>query len=70
MAEPKDGGKRQASFYIEGELINRLDKWLHDQKEQRGYDIDRSHVVNVLLRRFLNANEPEKKERLADPSDQ
>lgn len=57
MAEPKDGGKRQASFYIEGELINRLDKWLTDQKDKRGYEIDRSHVVNILLRRFLDANE-------------
>lgn len=69
MAEPKDGGKRQASFYIEGELINRLDKWLQHQKDKRGYDIDRSHVVNILLRRFLDANEPkELKERELDPS--
>lgn len=69
MAEPKDGGKRQASFYIEGELINRLDKWLHDQKDQRGYEIDRSHVVNILLRRFLDTNEPKiQKGRPAEPT--
>lgn len=60
MAEPKDGGKRQASFYIEGELITRLDKWLQLQKDKRGYEIDRSHVVNILLRRFLDTNEPKK----------
>lgn len=68
MAEPKDGGKRQASFYIEGKLIDRLDEWLQLQKEQRGYEIDRSHVVNVLLKRFLDTNHPKKlRERETEP---
>lgn len=68
MAEPKDGGKRQASFYLDDELINRLDTWLKLQEETRNYKIDRSHVVNVLLRRFLDTNEPKKKhDRETDP---
>jgi len=58
MADPKDGEKRQVSFYVEGKLIERLDEWLANQKPQ----LDRSHVVNTLLRRFLAANAPEIKE--------
>mgnify|MGYP002787389805 CR=1 FL=1 len=57
LAEPKESGKRQASFYIETELIARLDRWIRWQEEKRNYKVDRSHVVNVLLRRFLDKND-------------
>lgn len=66
MAEPKESGKRQASFYIETELIERLDRWLTWQEQKRGYKVDRSHVVNVLLRRFLEKNDTHLKDKELD----
>lgn len=54
MAAPPP--KRQISFYLETELINRLDRWLRYQQARLGYQVDRSHIVNTLLTRFLAKN--------------
>lgn len=67
MSDSKDGGKRQVSFYIEGDLITRLDDWLAIQKTERGYETDRSHVINILLRRFLETNHPKKPDTEGEP---
>ena len=57
MAKKPSTTKKPTSLYLDEKLIIRLDKWIKWQSEARGYDIDRSHVVNVLLRRFLERND-------------
>lgn len=52
-------GKRQISAYINPQLLARLDAWIAWQDRVRGYETDRSHVINVLLARFLADNEPQ-----------
>jgi hypothetical protein len=49
--------KRQISAYVDSDTLQRLDRWLKWQKDNRGYETDRSHVINVLLRRFIDDNE-------------
>ena len=57
LAKKPTTTKKPTSLYLDEKLITRLDKWIKWQQEARGYDIDRSHVVNVLLRRFLERND-------------
>lgn len=52
----KDTNKRQLSISVDTEKANELDQWIAWQKENRGYEVDRSHVFNVLLSRFLEIN--------------
>ena len=53
----KEKSKRQLSISVDDDLVTRLDEWIKWQADKRGYKVDRSHIVNVLLRRFLEKND-------------
>ncbi len=60
--------RRQVSLYLSDAELRRLDAWIAEQQEVRGYDVDRSHVVDVLLRRFNERNAPHLKAPMAPSS--
>jgi len=57
MADKSQTVKVNISINFYQSLIERLDKWIVWQKEERGYEVDRSHVMNVLLEGFLEKND-------------
>ena len=59
----KEPTKKPITLSIEIEIATRLDEWIQWQKDVRGYEIDRSHIANVLLRRFLDRNDSHIKEK-------
>lgn len=61
--------RRQVSLYLSDAELRRLDAWITEQKETRDYDVDRSHIVDVLLRRFNEKNASHLKAPAAAPAD-
>lgn len=52
--------KTNVSISFHKSLLNRLDEWITWQRENRDYEVDRSHVINVLLDTFLEKNQPKR----------
>jgi len=53
----------QVSFTVPRDLVEALDEWVRWQRESRAYKVDRSHVMCVLLRRFLEKNRTPRESR-------
>jgi hypothetical protein len=56
--QSRDAAKKyQVSAYFSGDVLDWLDDFIAYQKDVNNYPLDRAHVLNVLLRRFVNHND-------------